>query len=63
MTSNIKEHPNQSIEPAGRGWFCRPQFVSQWRLPPVAHAIHLTDWRSRHAPGDSKATAGPPSVS
>ena len=30
--------PNQSIAPTGGSRFCQPAFVSQWRLPPVAHA-------------------------
>ena len=28
----------QSIEPTGGSRFCLSRFVSQWRLPPVAHA-------------------------
>ena len=30
--------PNQSVEPTGGSRFCQSAFVSQWRLPPVAHA-------------------------
>ncbi len=29
---------NQSMEPTGGSRFARSAFVSQWRLPPVAHA-------------------------
>ena len=29
---------NQSIEPTGGSRFCLSELVSQWRLPPVAHA-------------------------
>lgn len=34
---------NQSVEPTGGSRFCQPVFVSQGRLPPVAHACRSAD--------------------
>jgi hypothetical protein len=34
--------PTQSIEPTGGSRFCPSAIMSQWRLPPVAHARRST---------------------
>jgi len=38
MEPHVKRTANQSVEPTGGSRFCQRVFVSQWRLPPVAHA-------------------------
>ncbi len=33
----MKKRPNESVELTGGSRYARSVYVSQWRLPPVAH--------------------------